>query len=199
MSALETGAGRFTHGRAARVREAVLDATMTVLSDKGWAGLTIPEVAAQAGVHDTTVYRRWGTRERLVVDALLDAADVQLPIPDTGSLHDDLVGFVTELITLTTTPLGIALAHALSAPADDPAIVDACSRYFRTRFETASAIIDRAIARGDVPPTADGTLAIEMLTAPIHFRTLISHHPLDDTFPQRLTNMIIAGLHSVEG
>ena len=76
-----------------------------------------------------------------------------------------------------STPLGIALAHALAPPTGDPAIIQASARYFQTRFEMASAIVDRAIARGEIPEGADGALALEMLIAPLHFRTLVSHQP----------------------
>jgi hypothetical protein len=63
--------------------------------------------------------------------------------------------------------------------------------YFQTRFEIASTIVDRAIARGEIP---DGALAIEMLIAPLHFRTLVSHQPLDEGLPARLADLVISGL-----
>ena len=68
------------------------------------------------------------------------------------------------------------------------------ARYFQTRFEIASAIVDRAIARGEIPEGADGALALEMLVAPLHFRTLVSHQPLDDGLPARLADLVITGL-----
>jgi hypothetical protein len=42
-------------------------------------------------VHKTTLYRRWRTREALMLDALLEQGRERVPIPDTGSLHGDLV------------------------------------------------------------------------------------------------------------
>lgn len=183
-------------GRSARVRRSVLDATLAVLRDGEWDRFSVAEVASRAGVHETSIYRRWGTRERLATDALLAAGELHLPVPDTGSLRGDLAGFATAICQYMSTPLGLALAHALATPTGDPAITEASARYFQTRFEIASTIVDRAIARGEIPEGADGALAIEMLIAPLHFRTLVSHQPLDDGLPARLADLVITGLRA---
>ena len=72
------------------------------------------------------------------------------------SLRGDLAGFAAGICQYLSTPLGLALARALATPTGDPAITEASARYFQTRFEIASAIVDRAIARGEIPkaPTA---------------------------------------------
>jgi AcrR family transcriptional regulator len=183
-------------GRSARIRRSVLDATLAVLRDGGWDRFSVAEVASRAGVHETSIYRRWGTRERLATDALLAAGEQHLPVPDTGSLRGDLAGFAAGICQYMSTPLGLALAHALATPTGDPAIAEASARYFQTRFEIASTIVDRAIARGEIADGADGALAIEMLIAPLHFRTLVSHQPLDDGLPARLADLVISGLRA---
>src|SRR5688572_33420223 len=77
-------------GRSARVRSAVLEATLELLAERGYDGAEVPEVARRAGVHPTTVYRRWGTKSRLVGEALLERSRPLTPTPDTGSLRPDL-------------------------------------------------------------------------------------------------------------
>ena len=183
-------------GRSARVRSAVLDATVEVLRDLGWGQFSLAEVASRAGVHETSIYRRWGTRERLVVEALLLAGDQHLPIPDTGSLHDDLVAFARELAQFTSDPAGAAMAHALASPVDDPAIAETSARYFQTRFEIASVMVNRAVLRGELPDGAinDGATAIEMLVAPLHFRHLVSHQPINEELLNRLADLVIHAL-----
>ena len=59
-------------GRSARVRSAVLAATLEVLVETGYDGMTVDAVAARAGVHKTTVYRRWPTKAALVAAAAAD-------------------------------------------------------------------------------------------------------------------------------
>ena len=63
-------AGRSAVGRRPRMRAAVLGATLAELAERGYAALTVDTVARRAGVHKTSIYRRWGDRESLVVDAL---------------------------------------------------------------------------------------------------------------------------------
>jgi AcrR family transcriptional regulator len=181
-------------GRSERIRRSVIEATMAVLRDRGWDRFSIAEVASRAGVHETSIYRRWGTRERLATDALLETGEQDLPVPDTGSLRGDLAGFAAGICQYVSTPLGLALARAMATPTGDPAITEASARYFQTRFEIASVIVDRAIARGEIPAGADAALALEMLIAPLHFRTLVSHQPLDDELPGRLADLVISGL-----
>jgi AcrR family transcriptional regulator len=183
-------------GRSERIRRSVIEATMAVLRDRGWDRFSIAEVACPAGVHETSIYRRWGTRERLATDALLTTGEQDLPVPDTGTLRGDLAAFATEVSQYVSTPLGLALARAMATPTGDPAIAEASARYFQTRFEIASVIVDRAIARGEIPAGADAALALEMLIAPLHFRTLVSHQPLDDDLPARLADLLITGLRA---
>ena len=170
--------------------------SLAVLRDRGWDQFSIAEVASRAGVHETSIYRRWGTRERLATDALLTTGEQDLPVPDTGTLRGDLTGFATEISRYVSTPLGLALARAMATPTGDPAIAEASARYFQTRFELASVIIHRAVARGEIPAGADAALALEMLIAPLHFRTLVSHQPLDDDLPARLADLLITGLRA---
>jgi AcrR family transcriptional regulator len=190
----ETEVRRRPGGRSARVRRAVLEATLDVLMDKGIDQLSIAEVAARSGVRDTSIYRRWGTRDRLMIDALLLASEHELPVPDTGSLRGDLVEFAGALASLLSKPLGRAFAHALAGPSEDPVMDEARTQYFQTRLEMASAIIERAIARGELPEGADAALALEALISPLHFRTLVSRQSLDDGLPGRLADLVIHGL-----
>jgi hypothetical protein len=53
---------RRTGGRSARVREAVLHATLDALSEHAPGAVTISEIARRAGVHATSIQRRWGCR-----------------------------------------------------------------------------------------------------------------------------------------
>ena len=74
-------------GRAERVRAAVLGAAAELLTDVGYDKMRVEDVADRAGVHKTTVYRRWPTKAALTADAIaLNSADA-VPIPDTGTIE----------------------------------------------------------------------------------------------------------------
>jgi AcrR family transcriptional regulator len=185
---------RRTGGRSARVRAAVLDATLATLAEEGDA-FTIPRVAARAGVHETSIYRRWRTREALIVDAVASRIGAEIPVPDTGALRDDLVQFLTASIRFLAAPLGTQLVRA-TATATEVGATDARRAYWPGRLERIAAMFARAAARGEIPATADHRLAAEALLAPLYFRLLISHAPLDETLAPLLADLV---LHGVRG
>jgi AcrR family transcriptional regulator len=156
--------------------------------------LTVADVAERAGVHETSIRRRWRTRENLICDALLNYSEQYLPIPDTGSLRGDLVAFASELAAYLTTPLGRALLHAMATTGEDPALAESRTAFWQARYELASAMIERAVDRGELPATVDSRLALEALIAPLNFRTLVTDEPLDEELPHKLANLVLDGI-----
>ena len=176
-------------GRSARVRTAVLDATLALMREEGNA-FGIPQVAACAGVHETSIYRRWGSREALIVDAVRAHVGEEIPVPDTGSLRADLVAFLKEGIAFLTSPLGAQLVRA-TAPAPAAAPTDARGAYWSRRMEEIEVMFERATARGEIAETVDRSLAVEVILAPLYFRLLITHAPLDDAYAERLAAFVL--------
>ena len=128
-------------GRSARVREAVLAATIDAIADEGFASLTVDDVARRAGVHKTTVYRRWATSEALVLDALLERSAEQVAVPDTGSLVGDLRALLDSVAANITSRVGRAVLLTLSAEAPYNEELDRLRREFwATRFELSAEI-----------------------------------------------------------
>ncbi|QDY80425.1 TetR/AcrR family transcriptional regulator [Streptomyces qinzhouensis] len=185
---------RRTGGRSARVRRAVLDATLQAVAESGPDAVGIPDIARRAGVHETSVYRRWGTREHLVVDALLAYSQEQLHIPDTGTLREDLITFADSLTAYLDTPFGKALVRSMSAAVDDRALAESREEFWKTRFGLARIMIDRAVARGEVPEGTDPAFILETLIAPLHFRALLTRRPVDGHLTGRLVDLLLQGL-----
>ncbi len=101
-------------GRTARTREAVLAAVRETLADPD-AELTVPAVAERAGVHPTTVYRRWRTIESLLLDAVVGDVQTSSPVPASGDLHADLTDYVGRLLTSLRGPRALGMLRALIA------------------------------------------------------------------------------------
>ena len=76
-------------GRTARNRAAIFQATLTELARHGYADLSFEAIAAQAGVHKSTLYRRWRTRDRLVAAAFMDISQRRVDVADTGDIDRD--------------------------------------------------------------------------------------------------------------
>ncbi|MEV5986407.1 TetR/AcrR family transcriptional regulator [Streptomyces sp. NPDC052051] len=181
-------------GRSARVRGAVLEAALRTMGERGVENLSMSEIAARAGVHETTVYRRWGTLENLLGDALLSHSEQQSPTPDTGSLRGDLTAFATAVAAYLSSPLGHAIARTMAAARDTPELGRARAEFMRARHEQVGTMIQRAIARGEIPATTDPAFALEALVAPLHFRVLTTREPLDPDLPERLADLVLDGI-----
>jgi AcrR family transcriptional regulator len=175
------------------VRAAVLDATFELLHAHGLDGLKVSEVAARAQVHETSIYRRWGTRENLLLDAMIDVSE-QLRVPDTGSLRGDLTAYAADLAEFLATPLGYALEHTLAVAGDDPDAQRARDRYWTSRYERSRQMVTRAVDRGELPGTVDPRLVIEMLVSPVHFRVVLTREPVDAGMPARLVDALLGGI-----
>jgi AcrR family transcriptional regulator len=183
---------RRTGGRSARVHAAVLEATADVLFDSGFDALLVREVAERADVHESSIYRRWGTKENLVVDALLSRLGQEVPTPDTGSLREDLLVALRAVKAFLGTPLGenlvrMALRQDIFSKSDH-------ARYWTDRFTRASAILDRAEARGELRPGVDRFLTIETLIGPLYFRFLLTREPLDDDVVETIVDLVLTGI-----
>ncbi|MCD2193163.1 TetR/AcrR family transcriptional regulator [Actinomycetospora endophytica] len=189
----EPEARRRPGGRSARVRAAVLEATLELLLAHGLEGLKVSDVAARAEVHETSIYRRWGTRENLLIDALIDASE-QLQVPDTGSLREDLVVYAGDLAAFLATPVGHALERTLAVAGDDPDTRRARDHYWTSRYERSQQMVVRAVERGELAETVDPRLVIEMLVSPVHFRILLTREPVDRRMPALLVDALLDGI-----
>jgi AcrR family transcriptional regulator len=192
MAVSDPAVRRRTGGRSARVREAVLKATVRAVAECGADAVNISEIARQAEVHETSVYRRWPTREHLVLDALLDYSEAKLPIPNTGTLRDDLVAFATAVTAYLDSPLGRTLARSMAVAGDTLAAGRA--QFWKSRLDLAGAMIARAKDRGEVPTDLEAATALELVIAPLHFRALLTRRPFDEHDIAKLVDALLAGL-----
>ncbi|AJP05352.1 TetR family transcriptional regulator [Streptomyces cyaneogriseus subsp. noncyanogenus] len=173
------------------MRQAVLAATVELLSSQGLAGATVAAVARAAGVHETSVYRRWKTRENLILDALTTELDSALPIPDTGRVREDLLRFFTTLARLLGTAQGRALLR-LSVERDDT-LDDRRGPYWSDRLERAGVMVRRGVERGELAGDADPGLLIEAVSGPLFVRVLLSAAPLDEALVAGLVDLALDG------
>lgn len=172
----------------------MIDSTLELIREGGIDQVTVAQVASRSGVHETSIYRRWGSRERLLVEAILDLSETDLPVPDTGSLCQDLTILATELCVYISTPLGLAVAQLLTWPAKDLAVAELQSEVWRDRIASAAKVVERAIDRGEAPENTDSRLVIELLVAPIHWRVLVLKGQLEPDLPAKLAAAVVDGV-----
>ncbi|BBX46886.1 TetR/AcrR family transcriptional regulator [Mycobacterium cookii] len=187
-----------SHRRGEHVRQTVLASALEELAANGFHGATIAGVAGRSGVHETTIYRRWLTRENLFVAALLEGSADAIPAPDTGSTRGDLLAIVREVLGYVGSPTGTALLRAALLPADDT-YADARKEFWTQRLDALSPVVQRGVERGDLRADTDARVLLEMLIAPIHGRLLLTGEPVDDDLAERLVELALNGAAAPPG
>jgi AcrR family transcriptional regulator len=180
--------------RDARAHQAIVDATLDLLTSQGYARLTIEAIAARAGVGKTTIYRRWSSKGPLVIAAISDLIHLG-PMVDTGDTRDDLAAFLEAVVTaLGTPPVGSTIPGLTNDMAVDPEVAGQFRDFIvgptRARLE---AILDRAEARGELPAGTDRELILDILIGPVLWRALITGSRLDAGVAGRIVDTIVRG------
>jgi AcrR family transcriptional regulator len=179
--------------RGAAVTQAVFDAALSAVVEHGTLRVSIEEIATRAGVNKTTVYRRWGTVEDVVVAAVLAHADAAVPIPDTGTLAGDL-GQLARLVRETiSTPRAQALMLAARSSGGE-SLRSMREQFWNIRLAAAAVIIDRAAQRGECVRPPSSEQVIEHLVAPIHFRLYELNRPVREAYLDSLVADIVRSL-----
>ncbi|GHE76108.1 TetR family transcriptional regulator [Amycolatopsis deserti] len=159
------------------------------------AEVTVAQIAMRAGVNETTIYRKWGSKDALYRDVLLTLSSEQLEMTDTGSLRGDLLQVVSGVATFLRTPAGYSLAY-LGATGEDATTAALRDAFWADRFAKAQVIFDRAVERGEIADASVAELAYEALIGTMHFRILARRRPLADDIAERLVDLVLDGVLS---
>ncbi|HYQ64986.1 TetR/AcrR family transcriptional regulator [Actinophytocola sp.] len=177
-------------GRSARVRDAVHRAAIELLVE-GETDAAIPRIAERAGVNPTSLYRRWGSRENVLLDAAVTRLRERSPMPDTGTLRGDLLAWAARVERAMAEPDGNILLRALIATMSTTARP---AEHLRARADDLRTMLDAASARGERTPTVDEVL--DYVLAPLYLRALFGI-PVEpgaaETLVERLLQVGLAG------
>jgi AcrR family transcriptional regulator len=179
--------------RSGQANRAILDATRALLVEQGFTRLRLEHVAARAGVGKGTIYRRWASKEALTLEVVLELAGPHIDIADVGDTRAELRAATRNpLDAIVATPWGPVIRAMLSQIAGNPAIGDPfrATVVARRRAEIGR-VIERGIARGDLRPDADASIATELLVGPVYFR-LVFGGELDADFADRIGDAVLA-------
>lgn len=188
---LRTGEGRplVTDNRR---DDAILEATVELLSEVGYHGLTMEAVAGRARVGKATVYRRWSSKGALVGEAMARHLSVA-PVPDTGSVRGDLLAAIaTTLANYTETVAGVVIPAVATDLSRDPELLSAFrAQFLDPRRSASGAVLERGIARGELPADLDIPLVMDVWAGAIFYRVLISGEPIRPGFAGQLADLIL--------
>jgi AcrR family transcriptional regulator len=168
-------------GRTARIAESVYAAAIAELGERGYADISVESIAARAGVHKTTVYRRWGSNPELIRQALAGAAGIHIQIPDTGSVDADVRALAHAVQAILSSPEGAAITTALIVGGlSSPEIAGLMEQFWAGRLEAIKVIVARATRRGQLPEGTDPAAFMHATSAPLYFRLLVTREPITE-------------------
>ncbi len=186
---------RRPHGRTARVRRQILQATAELIARHGIGGLRYDQVAELAEVNKTSVYRNWPNRDALVAEALTTFGADAAPLHDSGDIEADLTDYLEALAAATASPGGRALLNVVSSARDIPELRTVVDEVFDQRLAVLHERLQSAVEHGELP-AVDFSLVGEMLTGAVQMFVTRGSRPFTRTDAQRVCAIVLAGVRA---
>jgi AcrR family transcriptional regulator len=182
--------------RSEAADEAIMDATLGVLAEHGYVGLTMAAVIERSGVSSATLYRRYTTKTELVIAAIASL----LPEPvdtDTGSLQGDLSAFIRQ-VAQSIERRNERAVQALRLEKERNPELDATlrERFLAPRLADLKAILARAKQRGEIDTIPPAEVALSLVTGPLYHRAYHLDEPLTPAF---VKNTIAFAVRALSG
>jgi AcrR family transcriptional regulator len=178
--------------RSSECHGAILDSVLQLMQKEGYNAVTIEGVARHAGVGKQTIYRWWGSRAELILEAFANHAADLVPTPDRGSIREDLEVFISAGFKRLYKGYGAIMRGLMADAILDPEFNKILREAFILRRRTATKeILKRGIERGEIAKDADMDLMIDMLFGPVWFRLLVQHAKLDATFARQIIDAVL--------
>jgi AcrR family transcriptional regulator len=185
----------FGRPRDPRIDGAVLRATVDLLGETGYPGLSVSAIAERAGTSKPAIYRRWPSKAHLVHEAVFPIG-AATEIPDTGSLPDDLREMVRRAVAVLTTPAArAALPGLVGEMAADATLHSALLERFAGIFTGGLAEwLEAAAARGEVRADVTATELSEAIAGLTLIALLTRVTELDQAWVDRTTTLLLKGI-----
>lgn len=182
--------------RSDRARRAILEAAGDLLLEGGWPAATMEAIAARAGVSKATVYRWWPSRGAVALDGLLERVRDTISIPEGLSATEALRFQIEALIRLFRDSRSGSLMRALVAQAtSDPGLARALrEQWVGPRRAVVFEVVRRGQQAGELRADLDPAVVADQLFAPVYYRLLFGHEPLDDGLADRLLGQLVEGI-----
>lgn len=182
--------------RSEKTKNAVLSAAYELLLENGFGAVTIEKIAERAGVSKATIYKWWPNKAAVILDAFFDAAVVRLPVPDTGSVINDMIIQVNNLANFLLSPEGKVINEIIAEGQSDLKLAEAYrTMYFKPRRLDSRYILERGISRGELKEDLDIELVIDLIFGPLFYRLLITGDEINKDFVDNTVSYVLKGVN----
>ncbi|AFM15953.1 transcriptional regulator, TetR family [Mycolicibacterium chubuense NBB4] len=172
-------------------RAKALDAALAELQQWGVDRFSIEGVAHRSQLSPDYLRRTWDSERQLILDALLSYSEAMITTPDTGSLRGDLTELALSLAAYLNNPVGRRIARMLVVDSKSQAI-DSETRYtfWSLRRDTIDVIFRRAAQRKELRSDVRPTVALQLLTSPLHTFALYTNDPVDPDHCRAVADLV---------
>jgi AcrR family transcriptional regulator len=183
--------------RGETLERAIFEAVVHQLQTVGYVGLTMEGIATCARTGKAALYRRWPSKEDLVVDALEHTLPPLADFTDHGNLRDDLLSVLRKLAAIVNSPTGRALQCLMAEiDRDHPFVRLVHERVLKPRKRMFHTVLQRAIERGEVRADAVKPLVTEVGPAMMMQRYLADGAVPDDYVVSIVDDVVLPLLRS---
>jgi AcrR family transcriptional regulator len=176
-------------GRTAEVTRRINYAVLKLLVDGGIGACTFAAVAERAGVERSTLYRRYGDRWAMMIDAILEFAAREASAVSLGSFAKDLRFLLDRMAEILATPIGPAL-WAVGAALRAGSAPEHATRFWQTRLTQVLPMIEAAKARGELAADVDPEEVFAFAAGNLHFRMLVIGERMDSAAIDRIVDCV---------
>jgi AcrR family transcriptional regulator len=169
----------------------ILEQLLTLLGSHGYAGLRLDELAARSGVAKTTILRRWPSKAAVAAAGVERLALQSVDVPDSGILRVDLLALLHGAEETFVRGRGQFVARLIREAGHHPEIADLVYTVIHTRRQAYRRVLALAIARGELAPSVDQELLIDLLIGPIWTRLLITRDPITRAYVDSIVEAVL--------
>ena len=173
--------------RGAALESAILEAAFAELTEVGYTAFSVEGVAARARTGKASIYRRWPTKQELVMDTLLERVPtpeqcgIVLDIDDSVTTNEALYGVARAIASVITSPAGDAMRTIKCEALSDPQLARLIDDRFQAPRRAAMlGLLKRGVARGEVRPGAATPLVADVLPAVLTHRVILQREPVSE-------------------
>lgn len=163
------------------IDDAILDAARRVIARRGFTGASIEEIVRVAGVGKDTFYRRWASKEQLVLGLLSSLAEKHVPIPADDDPAYALFQFLGDIVRVNTHgELGAIIAGVVGEASRNPDLADAFHDFWRERRRIAASLVRDVV--GDDADEDEIEAHLDHVLGPVYYRLLLTGAPVTDEY-----------------
>ncbi len=189
--------GKRGRPRNMETQKAILTAAYDLLLSEGFGNVTVEKIAEEAKVSKATIYKWWPNKAAVVMDGYLGAASERLPVPNTGSIYEDILIHATNVALFLNSREGMVIKELIGEGQFDPGLAEAYrTRYFQPRRVEARGLLEQGIQRGELKADVDPAVCIDLIYGPIFYRMLVTGETIDRSYMEQLVNTAFEGIRA---